>query len=69
MITFIIGFVVGGIFGFGLMACIAGGKDPSDEHRVWDDYEDDDEIDDDEIDEDEDEDEDDVDEEEEEDDE
>lgn len=64
MITFIIGFVVGGIFGFGLMACIAGGKDPSDEHRVWDDYEDDDEID-----EDEDEDEDDVDEEEEEDDE
>ena len=36
MITFIIGFVVGGIFGFGLMACIAGGKGPSDEQRVWD---------------------------------
>ena len=55
MITFIIGFVVGGIFGFGLMACIAGGKDPSDEQRVWDDYEDDDEIDDEDEDEDEDE--------------
>ena len=42
MTTFIIGFVVGGIFGFGLMACIAGGKDKYEDRRTWYDDEDED---------------------------